>query len=470
MLLTATSCASISSHTIIAAAEPPPQKMLPPSGPWSAAEIDGSLGRAASLYAQSGGVKGDVRAEFISEIKEGLRNIGSREISANVVSAKINYVTKYICEGGFRKTWRLSGLVFLPTRSTGEKISAPIVSFQHGTQVNRNNVPSRFDPNPEVILKNPLRAETDEALLNYLECAMGASLAGLGYIVVMPDYPGFGENDDTHPYIHGSLGDCVRDAIVETISLTQTDQWKDRLSWNGRLYLIGYSEGGYATMVGAKSLAAMTVGKIPVTAAIPCDGAYDLSGTMTTRILDHKAEINPLYIPFTFIGYEAIYGDSIFGSSSPFKKRYAERIPCLFDGNHWTVQMTPAIPRAGLFSHRYIARDILRSDVMKDLGDASSPVFKAIRENDAFRGWKPDFQMRIVHCEKDDVVPVENAIAAYYAFGGPEAANVDLVYVPPVDFAAAIVDIHTRAFSTALIDGFSYIYRTESMKADTGQY
>jgi len=83
------------------------------------------------------------------------------------------------------------------------------------------------------------------------------------------------------------------------------------------------------------------------------------------------------------------------------------------------MKQSMAIPRVGLFSHRYIARDILRGNVMKDFGDASSPVFKAIRENDAFRGWKPDFQMRIVHCEKDDVVPANTEFiigpARFYA-------------------------------------------------------
>lgn len=217
-------------------------------------------------------------------------------------------------------------------------------------------------------------------------------------------------------------------------------------------------------MVGAKSLSAMTTETIHVTAATLCDGSYDLSGTMTERILDKKPEINPHYIPYTFIGYEVIYGDSIFRSSSPFKGNYAARLPCLFDGNHWTAQMFAEIPRAGLFSHRYIARDILGSDVIKDLRDVSSPLFKAIRENDAFRGWKPTFLMRIVHCEKNDVVPAENAIAAYYAFGGSETTNVELVYVQPVTFAATRADIHTRAFPTALLDGFSYIYRTESVE------
>lgn len=284
------------------------QKLLPRSGPWSRAEIDENLGNVARRYAQAGGSRENIRAELVSLIRDGLRRIEAGGIPRDVVSVKIAYVTEHLVGGEAPKSWRLSGLVFMPTCSSGEKISAPIISLQHGTQVNRNNAPSKFDPNPGVFMKEPLRPETDEALLNYLECGMGASLAGMGYIVVMPDYPGFGDNSDIHPYVHRSLGDCVRDAVKATVALASADQWKNRISWNGRLYLIGYSEGGYATMVGAKSLAAMSGGAIRVTAAIPCDGAYDLSGTMVERILEGRAELNPHYIPYTFIGYEAIYG------------------------------------------------------------------------------------------------------------------------------------------------------------------
>jgi pimeloyl-ACP methyl ester carboxylesterase len=437
-------------------------KLLPQSGPWSSAEIDENLGEVARRYLRAGGSRGNIRAELVSLIRDGLRGIEAGGISRDVVSVRLDCVTEYRNEGAASISWDLSGIVFLPTGSPGEQLLAPILSLQHGTQVNRNNAPSKFDPNPDAFLNEPLRPETDEALLNFLECEIGASLAGMGYIVVMPDYPGFGDNSAIHPYVHSSLGDCVRDAVKATIALTSSDQWKDRISWNRHLYLIGYSEGGYATMVGAKSLTAMPGEAIQVTAAVPCDGAYDLSGTMVERILDGTAELNPHYVPYTFIGYESIYGTSLFNSLSPFKTAYAVKLPCLFDGNHWTIQMYKAIPRAGLFSQRYAARDVLNDAVMENLEDTSSPLFRAIRDNDAFRGWKPDFAMRIVHCKDDDVVPVENAIAAYEAFGGRTAVNVNLVYVQPVEFASASADVHTRAFASAMMDGLSYICRTES--------
>lgn len=131
--------------------------------------------------------------------------------------------------------------------------------------------------------------------------------------------------------------------------------------------------------------------------------------------------------------------------------------------------MYKAIPRAGLFSQGYVARDILSDEVIEDLGDASSRLFGSIRENDAFRGWRPDFRMRLVHCENDDVVPVENAVAAYEAFGGGTAVNIDLVYVQPVRFAAAKADVHTRAFASAMMEGLSYICRTESALLTAGR-
>lgn len=66
----------------------------------------------------------------MSYIRKRLLSIGASEISRNVVSDPITYDTEYFCEDGSRKTWKLSGLVFLPIGSADEKISAPIISFQ----------------------------------------------------------------------------------------------------------------------------------------------------------------------------------------------------------------------------------------------------------------------------------------------------------------------------------------------------
>jgi hypothetical protein len=149
---------------------------------------------------------------------------GSRFSSADL-STYINAIKKdlaayiYSCTGGkpylvaaskVQLSGSTSGLVWVPFTWWRSK-SFAIISLQHGTQVYRNCAPSRFNANPLAILSSP---DLTGALQNYVECIVGGLMASAGYIVVMPDYQGFGDSIVTHPYVHLSLGDSVRDIVL----------------------------------------------------------------------------------------------------------------------------------------------------------------------------------------------------------------------------------------------------------------
>lgn len=79
-----------------------------------------------------------------------------------------------------------SGLVCLPVK----KGSYPILSFQNGTNTSNSRAPSvNISDEQFVILEN---------------------LSGLGYIITIPDYVGFGEsNEILHPYYHRQSSDAA---------------------------------------------------------------------------------------------------------------------------------------------------------------------------------------------------------------------------------------------------------------------
>lgn len=74
---------------------------------------------------------------------------------------------------------------------------------------------------------------------------------------------------------------------------------------NGKIFLIGYSEGGFVTMAAAKTL--QEHGKT-VTAAVPCAGSYELSGAMVNDIFSGREAVTPYYVPYTVYGYASVYG------------------------------------------------------------------------------------------------------------------------------------------------------------------
>jgi pimeloyl-ACP methyl ester carboxylesterase len=415
----------------------------------------------AQAEALQGGATGPMVIALLKDIKtmigDYVTNVRGKPVY-DISAAKLAYRTVYQEAGTapISKTWDLSGLALMPTASSGTAISAPIIAFQHGTQVNRRNAPSLFNPNAGATLFDFANPEKAGALQNYIECIIGAYMAATGCIVAMPDYPGFGSNTDTHPYVHRSLGDVVRDAVIATVELTKSAAWKDKVAWNGRVYLIGYSEGGYATMVGAMAIQQLADPGLVVKAAVPCDGSYDLSGTMAPRIAAGTPELTPYYVPYVLVGYNAIYGNPAFSFSSLLKDPYATALPPLFDGNHTIDQMKAAMP-VSADPNMYVPSDVLTPEAIADLKNPNSPLFLYLAASDAYRNWVPAMKMLIIHCVTDDIVPVANATAAHDAFRAGGATLVTREDVLPVDLGDQTVEVHLRAFPSAILRGFTYI-------------
>lgn len=142
-----------------------------------------------------------------------------------------------------------SGLLLLPDEFNE---AHPLISLQHGTQLSDSQAPSTA---------NLFNSET----------AIGALLAGQGFAVVMPDYLGYqSSNQLPHPYEEQStLGQTTYDMLRAGRELIA------HLSHtlDNRLYLVGYSEGGYATMALHRKIESENT--YSVTHSFPAAGAYN---------------------------------------------------------------------------------------------------------------------------------------------------------------------------------------------------
>jgi hypothetical protein len=134
---------------------------------------------------------------------------------------------------------------------------APVIAYQHSTHVYRECAPSHYNANPFAIL---WAKDLTGALQNYVECIVGGLMASAGYIVAMPDYAGFGASGAMHPYVHLSLGRSVEGIVALALAHGTA---------NGNVSPTGYSEGGYATMAGAKALQLSTVVSPPSRTGCP---------------------------------------------------------------------------------------------------------------------------------------------------------------------------------------------------------
>lgn len=306
-----------------------------------------------------------------------------------------------------------SGLVLLPkdesTMASRQPLQVPILSMQHGTIFNRAQSPSRFSM--DLTRDNP-------------EDYIGLIFASLGYAVFMPDYSGLGVDDTIlHPFCHAqSLSDSVLDML--RAGKTFMDSKSDELIWDETLFLVGYSEGGYATMAASGLIQEEYAQEWTITGTAPMAGPFNLSEVMRKIVVENQYYEHLAYLAYLVYGYDVVY-DLFDDPSEIFLNPYDTTIPPLMDGEHDQQTIRQALPGDGagypdeLFTPALIAK----------LNDTESRIYQVLQENDLFQNWIPTMPMFLFHSKEDEAVPVENSRTAN-AFFMSQGAPVTYVELP----------------------------------------
>lgn len=287
-----------------------------------------------------------------------------------------------------RLAWA-SGLLAVPQ---GTKGPAPLLGYQHGTLTRKSDAPSGTGMD--------------------LPSLLGAAT---GYVVATADFLGLGSSEGLHPYVHAK---SLASAVIDMLRAARTWCRENRVRLSDRLFLAGYSEGGYATMAVLKEIETHHREEFPVTAVASGAGPYDLSGTMLAEALSEEPAPNPFYFPYVLLAYQQIYGFEE-DAAALFTPPYDETVPPLFDGAHDAAAINYALPsvQSEVFSEALL--HALRSE-------DPHPIKAALRENDVYR-WVPTVPLRLYHCTDDRDVPFENSRIAYNYFTDHGAPDVKLI-------------------------------------------
>ncbi len=322
-----------------------------------------------------------IETEYPLAIREGL------ELRYDVTDYRVLYQTL----DAFGNLTTASGVIAVPL---GISSGAPVLSFQHGAISDRANAPSI----------NGKKIGTDIVL--YL---MGAK----GYLTVVPDYLGFDNNSGLHPFLQAkSLAWSVIDIIRCVRSLAKANHY----ALNDQLFLIGYSEGGYATMAAQREIEVHHADELTITASAPMAGPYDLFGTMLQQILSDIPFSKPVYFLYWLIAYNQIYGfkENILDLLA---ENFDTTVLELFDGEHDSNTINAALP--------VIPSELFASNLLTALkNDGYHPIKVAMKNNDAYR-WSPTSPTRLYHCLDDEIVPYTHSIVALDYFSA-QGANVIL--------------------------------------------
>jgi pimeloyl-ACP methyl ester carboxylesterase len=199
-----------------------------------------------------------------------------------------------------------SGLVCIPDGGG----NYPILSFQNGT--------------------NTVYADAPSLNAGSYMTQLISGFAATGFVVVMPDYLGFGSSTEVfHPYLHmestvGPILDLFR-AVKEMGNKAEL-----KLKLSKDLYLMGYSQGGLATLQLHKAIETSYSSEFNLKAVGCGAGPYNLP-LITQTVLAVNYYPQPYYIAYIMKGFKSV-GAFTNPYSDLFNEPYASRIDGLFNG------------------------------------------------------------------------------------------------------------------------------------------
>ena len=294
----------------------------------------------------------------------------------------------------------------------------PMISWQHGTEVRRENVSSNNGFN-----------------------ILSLWLTTRGYIFLEPDYLGLGESELLHPY-------CMKDPSAwTTIDLIRSAKTffnnEDEnifypITSNNDLILFGYSEGGYVSMAAHYILENQNINEFNLLASFPMAGPYDLSGIMVDLMLTQEPYGEPYYLPYVLVPYINYY--ELGALSEYFLPDYAEMFEYLFNGEYSGSYINSIMPE--------IPIEVLLPSVIEDFtNDTSHPLRLKLFENNLW-DWSPNADMYLFHGLGDELIPHENSELAYDSFINSGSENVYL-YLAPEEYGG-----HSEVAQYCLISAY----------------
>ncbi len=280
-----------------------------------------------------------------------------------------------------------SGLILIPVTSN----QVPVLSFQHGTIFTDAAAPSHYQSD-----------FTD----------MLTIMASTGYAIIVPDYLGYGSSSQiAHPYEHRtSLATACRDMLRAGYEYFIVSPGTNRSS---KLFLAGYSEGGFATMSLYKMLQDENSNEFAVSGVSVGAGAYNKT-EFAKRITSQNTPSTYInYFLWVMLTYNSIYSD-------------LQRPVSYYINSPWAEAVTSSGPFAEVESNPNL---LFQSNFVESItNETDAPFLAALADNDCYN-WKPLSPLLMIHGNADELVPFFNSQSAYDAMIAYGAENITLTEV-----------------------------------------
>ncbi len=278
-----------------------------------------------------------------------------------------------------------SGAVLVPVATQ----PLPLLSYQHGTISPKDEAraPSYYRSGGEV----------------YTAISV---LASSGYLVVAPDYIGYGASKSLpHPYEHAA---SLASASLDMMRAAHEFCKQEKIQLNDKNFLLGYSEGGFATLALHKLIEEQHASDFTITASAPGAGAYNKSA-FADYILQSEQPLNFLS---SYVWVLDTY-NRVYNINRPYAGYFQEPW-----ATHLQANPFAKVPEQAkeLFTEPFRAGVLNKTD---------QPMLAAFHDNDIY-DWRPRAPLALFHGTADDYVPFFNSENAYKAMRARGAMQVEL--------------------------------------------
>jgi len=301
-----------------------------------------------------------------------------------------------------------SGLVCIPS----EEGEYPVLCFQNGTNTLNTLAPSEYIFNPAY---------------QFVEI-----IASMGYAVVIPDYPGFGKSAGIpHPYLISEP--TVRSIVDMLYAVREMDsEDKPEITINDDVFIIGYSQGGWATLSLHKALEQEYSDDFNLKGSVCGAGPYDLN-FLFYSITGSDNYPMPVYLCYIINAYSA-YDQFTNPVSDILREPYASRLPGLYNGTLSSDQINGQLTTTvnELFTEGFLS------------GLATEAKYSTIRSSltsNSIAAWKTTVPLLLIHGGGDTSVNPLTTENMYNSMigAGTSAETIKKEILPGLDHGDAVV-------------------------------
>jgi pimeloyl-ACP methyl ester carboxylesterase len=338
------------------------------------------------------------------------------EVQYDIEVQKLTYKTKFQ-----DKNIQASGLVYLP-KTAG---NYPVLCFQNGTNTLHSEAPSE---------------NSDTDMLFMLE-----SIATMGFIVVIPDYIGFGASSNLpHPYLHA---ESSNQSILDMLRAVNEFSTEDKIVAKPTkdLYIFGYSQGGWATMQLQREIEINYSEEFNLIASSCAAGPYSLQ-YMNDYITSKSIYPMPYFLAYLLNAYSSI-GLITDKLTDFFQDPYASKIPDLFDGLQSGGAINAALTTSMvdvLDPFGKIIPGLLTPEYRTQFADPAK--FKEIKSAfiaNSVTPWEISTPTRLYHGAEDELIPLSMSqrMLQDLKTAGTVDSKIQLTIIPGVDHTTAVIPV-----------------------------